>query len=199
MKLRRKLFQLLYLKRYDVILEFVTKGGMILDLGCGPGSMLKHLNNLGYVVGLDLFPHEWEKTAKVKLGSSNTSALIKGDARNLPFLMNSFDIIIAADVLEHIQDIGRAVNEIWGTLKLGGVLVVSIPRENWLYKIFRVLYRGTWKYTSTLKGDDHYNSIDNLVTLLNEKFMMKTSRNTPSLLHFWRIIQYIKVTSYEDN
>jgi 2-polyprenyl-3-methyl-5-hydroxy-6-metoxy-1,4-benzoquinol methylase len=51
----------------------------------------------------------------------------------------SFDLINALDVLEHVDDLPWALNELLALLKPGGQLVISGPTENRLYRIGRKL------------------------------------------------------------
>jgi SAM-dependent methyltransferase len=55
------------------------------------------------------------------------SAPVSGDATVLPFADSSFDKVIAAEVLEHILDDQRAMNELARVLRPGGVLAVTVP------------------------------------------------------------------------
>jgi SAM-dependent methyltransferase len=50
---------------------------------------------------------------------------------------NSFDLIIALDVLEHVQDLPKTLNELLALLKPNGQLIVSGPTENILYQLGR--------------------------------------------------------------
>jgi SAM-dependent methyltransferase len=55
---------------------------------------------------------------------------VQGDALELPFPDDSFDKIIASEVLEHIPDDMRAMRELLRVLKPGGQLAVTVP--SWL-------------------------------------------------------------------
>jgi 2-polyprenyl-3-methyl-5-hydroxy-6-metoxy-1,4-benzoquinol methylase len=59
----------------------------------------------------------------------------KNNISDLP--ANSFDLIIALDVLEHVKDLPRILRELLALLKQGGQLIVSGPTENILYRIGR--------------------------------------------------------------
>ena len=47
--------------------------------------------------------------------------------------MEEFDLILALDILEHIQDDGKALDEIYRSLKTGGGLIVTVPQHRWLW------------------------------------------------------------------
>src|SRR3990170_2315071 len=52
--------------------------------------------------------------------------LTLADAIDLPFKNNSFDRIIASEIIEHIKGDEKAVSEIYRTLKPGGVVIASV-------------------------------------------------------------------------
>ena len=55
---------------------------------------------------------------------------VNGDATQLPFADESFDKVIAAEVMEHVPDDVGALRELTRVLRPGGVLAVTVPR--WL-------------------------------------------------------------------
>lgn len=112
----------------------------ILDFGCGSGVMLPFLSQIGKSVtamDMDLLPLERVRkhiplASNVHIHDGAKSAVI-----DLPG--NSFDLIVALDVLEHVQDLPRILNDLKTRLTAGGQLVVSGPTENILYHIGRKL------------------------------------------------------------
>jgi SAM-dependent methyltransferase len=63
----------------------------------------------------------------MKAGETPASALV-GNALRLPFGDESFDRVIASEVLEHIPDDTKAMSEIARVLKPGGTMAVTVPR-----------------------------------------------------------------------
>ena len=53
---------------------------------------------------------------------------VRADARGLPFDAATFDVVIAAEVLEHITDDGAAMAELHRVLRPGGAIAVTVPR-----------------------------------------------------------------------
>lgn len=92
----------------------------VLEIGCGKGDFSKVLNQYyDCVVGCDI--------SKVTLSRSVHNDVVLADATKLPFHEESFDLIIAIEILEHIQN-DREVFERWVTcLKGGGYLIISVP------------------------------------------------------------------------
>ena len=75
----------------------------LLDVGCGNGFFTYHFNKLCDVVGLDFS----EQMLKINPHLN----LIKGDAENLPFNNNSFDIVFCSNLLHHLKNPEIAINE----------------------------------------------------------------------------------------
>jgi SAM-dependent methyltransferase len=99
-------------------------GGPVLDLGCGEGRVSRALAARGYheVVGLDA---AWPL---VRLAASHELGLpfVAGDAGALPFLDQSFDLVLAYMSLHDIDDMPGAVSEAGRVLRPGGRLCLAI-------------------------------------------------------------------------
>lgn len=100
----------------------------ILNIGAGTGEDFKILAKYGELTAIDidaatvyLMPDEVVKKKMV------------ADACKMPFQTAAFDIIVAFDVLEHIERDDEAVAEIYRCLKPGGGLVYSVPAFNFLF------------------------------------------------------------------
>jgi len=104
-------------------------GALVLDLGCGTGSLLDPLRRRGYrPLGLDVRP---EGLASVRARDPD-AWLVQAEADHLPLRDGSVDAVVALDVLEHVDD--RAVlAEVSRVLRPGGLLVVSVPAYPWLW------------------------------------------------------------------
>ncbi len=109
-----------------------TLGGpeKILEIGCSTGALIVDLNKQGYknVVGVDI--NEDAIAIAKSEGVSNVEVV---DGEVLPFADGTFDLIIACDVLEHIEDEGRVLLE-WGrVLKPGGIFMITVPAFMFLW------------------------------------------------------------------
>lgn len=110
--------------------HLVSKRGLsILDVGCGAGGNIKILGEFGAVTGLDI-SEEALKFAKTRGVFKN---LVQGNAERLPFPDNTFDLISALDVLEHVPDDQQALREIFRVLKKGGLALITVPAHRWLW------------------------------------------------------------------
>lgn len=94
----------------------------ILDVGCGAGALMKELEGYGAVSGVD-FSIDSVNFCK-KRGITDVR---QGDILNLPFQDNTFDIVLALDILEHVDDDKKGASEISRVLKSGGKAIVFVP------------------------------------------------------------------------
>lgn len=118
----------------DISRLHLQAGMRVLDAGCGTGRHLCEAfrHKEVEVVGIDLNRNDL-KTARGFLHlmaqeQKNNWLLVRGDVVRLPFRDASFDVVICAEVLEHIPDNVAAVKELIRVLKRNGVLAVSVPR-----------------------------------------------------------------------
>jgi len=102
----------------------LAKVDRVLDVGCGAGANLRLLSDLGMpsVVGLD------RNLASIRFcREKGLGEIEQGDLRHLPFAAESFDLVLATDVLEHIDDDQLAVEEIHRVLRPGGTALLTVP------------------------------------------------------------------------
>jgi SAM-dependent methyltransferase len=110
------------------ILNKLSLGSIvILDVGCGTGANLSCLRDYGTVTGVDISESAIDFCKK--RGFNN---VVQGDAEKLDFEDNTFDLITALDLLEHLDD-NRALGEFHRVLKPAGYLVVTAPAFDFLW------------------------------------------------------------------
>ena len=116
----------------------VLPGQALLDLGCGAGRhTFEALRRGADVVALDqnaadLSGVELMVAAMVEAGEVVAPAgpvTLRADALALPFPDDSFDRVIAAEILEHVPQDRAAIAEIVRVLRPGGLVAVSVPRR----------------------------------------------------------------------
>lgn len=88
----------------------ISKGKRVVDIGCGYGATKIIVESAG---------GEWIGVEPFE-GGSHT---VKGDAQNLPFEANSFDIAYMNAVLEHVPDPAKAFSEVARVLRKNGVFI----------------------------------------------------------------------------
>lgn len=123
---------------------YLTKRTQLLDVGCGTGVILQHFKAKGIAVtGIDFSKEALRFCRKRGLKDVRQVDLEKP----LP-KMGRFDIIIAADVIEHLNDDLGALKRIHGLLKQDGVLIVSVPAYQWMWSSHDVALHHKRRYTA---------------------------------------------------
>jgi SAM-dependent methyltransferase len=106
------------------------KGRRALDLGCftgGRGVAWAERYGLAHLMGVDV-AEPFIEAAREFAGSRNVPAEFRlAKAEGLPFEDASVDAVLSFDVLEHVQDVPRALAECHRVLRNGGLLFVVFP------------------------------------------------------------------------
>ena len=122
---RRRLLQSL-LSSINLPRDCVT-----VDIGCGVGSNLGTLRSVGLnVIGLDRSIYALSLNRK-KL----KFPLINGDLNKLPVRPNSVGLIIAMDILEHLENDSNGILEFYQALRKEGILLLTVPAFKSLWGI----------------------------------------------------------------
>ena len=176
-------------RRFDL-----TSGHRLLDLGCGFGRhAFGALRRGADVVAYDLGRSELAEVrnmvaamrdaGEVPVGALGTS--VGGDARRLPFADGSFDRIIAAEILEHIDDDGAVTAELARVLRPGGVLAVTVP--SWGPEKLCWLLSEDYHAPAVAGGHVRIYTLRRLQELLREAGLMALHRHRAHALHspYW--------------
>jgi len=117
-------------------------GSRILDFGCGTGGNVATAGAIGDVVGIE------PDRGALELARGRGGALFcRAVGTALPFADGTFDVVLASDVLEHIENDALAAAEIHRVLRRGGHLVFSVPAHSWLFAQHDVALRHYRRYT----------------------------------------------------
>jgi SAM-dependent methyltransferase len=109
----------------------ISSNEWAIDIGCGTGSNLNVLSSKGiHSIGLD---HSIYALSLVK--RRLTLPLINGDLSKLPLRSNSIGLIVAMDVLEHLENDANGIRELYRVLKNEGTLILTVPAFNLLWGI----------------------------------------------------------------
>ncbi|MFH1356778.1 MAG: class I SAM-dependent methyltransferase [bacterium] len=125
-ELQDKPFDCMVLEKYATS---VKEGGVICDVGCGPGHIATYLSKYNLrVVGVDLS----ESMLKIFNRINPGLEYAKGEIGGLPFLDNSFDGIVAFYSLIHIErrNVICALQDMARVLKADGVILLAFHMGN---------------------------------------------------------------------
>jgi len=100
----------------------------ILSVGVGTGEDLPTLSKLGSVYAIDI-----DAQALAMVPDHVVVEKKLADACNLPYPDGFFDMVAAFDVMEHVADDQKMVDEIYRVLKPGGSYIFTVPAFNFLF------------------------------------------------------------------
>ena len=102
----------------------------ILDIGCAGGLLIEELRSAGYrqITGIDVSP-----AAIAQCRAAGIPEAELGDATCPGFPPESFDVIIASDVLEHLGDVPTALAAWRRILRPGGIIIAFAPAFMFLW------------------------------------------------------------------
>lgn len=107
----------------------INNNQRVLDVGCGFGGTIAHLNENHddlKLLGLNLDDRQLQRArAKVRATGNNKIQFQQGNACSLPFPDNSFDVVLAVECIFHFPDRKTFFQEAYRILKPGGYLALS--------------------------------------------------------------------------
>ena len=119
------------------------KGLRVLDVGCGFATTSEYIQKLGNeVTGLE------SSEVAVEVASKRLAHVVQGDMLTADLGSRQFDVIIFADVLEHVPWPVGALRRYLQWLAPGGSVIVSLPNVGlWSVRLSHLL--GSWEYEDT--------------------------------------------------
>jgi SAM-dependent methyltransferase len=130
-------------RRLRLILEAAGEraGGRVLDNGCGVGAYLVRLaHGAAAAHGLEF---DGERAQRAGEAHANV-AQAAGEA--LPYPHAAFDLVLSHEVLEHVADDRRSVEEIVRVLTPGGRLVLFVPNRNYPFETHGIYWGGRYLF-----------------------------------------------------
>ena len=107
----------------------------VLDVGCSDGALGERIRTLGHVVvGIDLERHE---LVEGRLDNFIQADLDQGLPKDIPGL---FDVVLCADVVEHVRQPDVLLDELRAVVAPGGSVLVSIPNFGHWYPRVRTMF-----------------------------------------------------------
>ena len=120
--------------------QLLPQHGRVLDLGCASGGLLALLRpGASHLAGLEL------SASAAKAASEVADLVVQGalEDPDLPFEAGFYDLVVLADVLEHLPDPDAALRRATGWCKPAGAILISVPNvAHWRARL--TLARGRW-------------------------------------------------------
>ncbi|MBW3652861.1 MAG: class I SAM-dependent methyltransferase [Actinobacteria bacterium] len=120
--------------------RLLAPGGRVLDVGCASGGLLATLRpSAAHLAGLELSPTAAQAAAQI------ADRVVCGALEDpqLPFEPGFFDLVVLADVLEHLADPAAGLARAAAWCRPGGAVLVSVPNvAHWHARL--TLLRGRW-------------------------------------------------------
>jgi len=117
------------------------EGKRILDVGCGLGMYVKRFRAFSdQVYGIDV---DFDKLAEAREALPNLSVAL---AEALPFPDNSFDVVLLHEVIEHVDDDRRAVQEAYRVTRDEGQIVLFAPNRLYPFETHGAYWRGKYHF-----------------------------------------------------
>lgn len=116
----------------DLVTRHFPSAERVLEIGCGTGFVLQALQSAlprSRLSGSDIYLNGLPYAAQ-RVGPQ--VSLFQMDARHIPYV-EEFDLICAFDVVEHINDDGRVLDEIRRALRPSGGVLLSVPQHPFLW------------------------------------------------------------------
>jgi SAM-dependent methyltransferase len=114
----------------------------LLDAGCGTGRNLVEFGSLGSTAGVDP-----SADAVSFCQDRGLEDVRRAGIEDLPFGADEFDLVLACDVLEHVEDDIGALVELRRVTSPGGTLLITVPAYPWMWTEHDVQLHHVRRYT----------------------------------------------------
>jgi SAM-dependent methyltransferase len=120
----------------------------VLDAGCGTGRNLAEYGSAGRAEGVDP-----SASAVAFCHARGLQGVTQGEIEALPFDDGSFDLILATDVLEHVERDDAALAELRRVAAPGARLLVTVPAYRWLWSQHDDSHHHLRRYTAPVLAE----------------------------------------------
>jgi len=113
-------------RRAEVTIHLLSpeQGDIVLDVGCGDGYQISYvLGRASQIFGIDISKASLKEAKKRVKGVDFVCAC----SENLPFRYQVFSKVMCLELLEHLEDPSKTLEEIGFVLKQAGALIISVP------------------------------------------------------------------------
>jgi ubiquinone/menaquinone biosynthesis C-methylase UbiE len=144
--------------RFEFAVCHASGGEVLCDVGCGGGDMLYSLKEkYTQLIGFEISDARIE-VAKENCKDLNTKFFNNSFDQEINLTVDSVDTIICLDVLDHMVDVRKAINNFYKILKVDGQLILNIPNFARIDQRIKLLLG---KFPSTSTKNEGVNKLGN--------------------------------------
>jgi SAM-dependent methyltransferase len=133
-------------RRLQIIARYtMLDSARVLVDGCGLGMYATEIRQR-YTLDVEAFDIEW---LRVQTARKRTPHALVAAAENIPYPAAYFDTVLSHEVLEHVLDDRRAVQEMVRVLKPGGRIVIFAPNRWYPFETHGHYWRGKYHFGNT--------------------------------------------------
>ena len=174
------LMRYLFWERIKIVINSIShldSMNTCLDFGCGLGTMVPYmLEKTQALFVLDLDTTLLEELGE-KQGWKNVDYVT--DLKQLNNQKGKLDLILALDVLEHVDDLLEVLDQFSQLLSDNGKIIITGPTENFIYKIGRKL--------ANYSGEYHERNIYDIKDEVEKRFEITSQKTLFRFLPFFEI------------
>jgi 2-polyprenyl-3-methyl-5-hydroxy-6-metoxy-1,4-benzoquinol methylase len=123
---------------FELLKPFLEPGMQILDFGCGQGAFSQRLIDAGMIVdACDIDTDQIKATVRNKMKLDLDKANITGS------ITTKYDMVIAMEIIEHLQNPWKYIEDCMSILKENGIIVLSTPNISNFASRLRFFMRGS--------------------------------------------------------
>ena len=132
------------------------QGLAVLDVGCGGGLLAEEFARLGCrVTGVDPSAESLETARGHARAGGLEIEYVEGTGEQLPFPDAAFDAVYCCDVLEHVDDLQRTLDESARVLKPGGVYMYDTINRTRRSRLVLINLMQEWRSTALMEPNLH--------------------------------------------
>lgn len=171
---------------FEILKPYLKRGMHILDFGCGQGAFSQRLIDIGMAVdACDI------NTDQIKAKVNKKITLDLNKEINLDLFSNKYDVLMALEILEHLQNPWKYLNDCLSLLKDDGIIVLSTPNISNFISRLRFFMRGSLiAFENTDLAHGHitplsFVQLENLFKSYKLEILKKGYAGTIPLFHFF--------------
>ena len=161
--MEKEVYEKIWKRKKDKVVDYTKKGtrvyeascliqdcDKILDVGCGDGVLYNIIKDrCKSYYGVDI-----SKTALSQIKDKKVNVrIVNINEQKLPFQDNFFDYVVCLDVIEHVFDPVKLIEELFRVTKREGLVIISTPNIRYYKHILKLIFG---RFPKTSGDPEHY-------------------------------------------